>query len=103
MTSSEAQHISSRAENDDTPKDYVYEPLEDIPVESFVSPAFDESVIGYSDDVEPSNSGVEEMLAVVRLLESENIPCCMVGESALIYFGTGRMRNVSQHYFSWQF
>lgn len=85
------------------PEDYVYEPFEDIPVEAFVSPAFDESVIGYSDDIVPDKSGVGEMLAVVRLLENENIPCCMVGESALIYFGTGRMSNVSQDHLLWFF
>jgi len=70
-------------------------------VEAFDSPAFDESVIGYSNDVVPDESGVEEMLAIVRLLESDNIPCCMVGESALIYFGTGRMRNVRRDHLFW--
>jgi hypothetical protein len=75
---------------------YVYEPYSDIPVEeNFVSPTFDESVVGFPEDRHLTRSGIVEILAVIHLLETAGIPCCAVAESALIYYGTGRLRNVS--------
>ncbi|KAE9373017.1 hypothetical protein N431DRAFT_337881 [Stipitochalara longipes BDJ] len=49
--------------------------------------------MGFLDDKEPSRAGVDEIVAVIAILERQNIPCCVVAESALIYYGTGRMRN----------
>ncbi|CAD6569953.1 MAG: hypothetical protein ASARMPRED_003330 [Alectoria sarmentosa] len=52
---------------------------------------FDESVIGFPSDIRPSRHGVKEMLEVISILEDASIPCCVVAEAALIYFGAGRM------------
>jgi hypothetical protein len=64
-----------------------------------VSPVSDESVQGYPSDQQPLNEqplndGVEEILAVIKMLESAGVPCCMVAEPALIYYGTGRVKTV---------
>lgn len=59
-----------------------------------VSPATRESVAGLGDDREPKEDGVEEILELTRLLEAERIPCCLVAESALIYYGARRLQNV---------
>ena len=56
---------------------------------------FDESVIGFPSDIRPSGQGVKEMLEVISILEDASIPCCVVAEAALIYFGAGRMMDVS--------
>lgn len=60
-----------------------------------LSPSTDESVIGFLDDKQPRRSGVQEMLEVTKLLNEADIPCCMVAEAALIYYGAGRMMDVS--------
>lgn len=52
-------------------------------------------MIGSRDDRQPLRSGITEMLAVVHLLEDNQILCCAVAESALIYYGAGKQRNVS--------
>jgi hypothetical protein len=57
----------------------------------FVSPLGDESVDGYRTDSTPQQNGVKEIRDVVQILESASIACCMVAESALIYYGTGRI------------
>ncbi|KAF2490759.1 hypothetical protein BU16DRAFT_516621 [Lophium mytilinum] len=38
-------------------------------------------------------AGTLEILEVTRLFEKAGLPCCMVGISALIYFGAWRVRN----------
>lgn len=40
------------------------------------------------------------MLEVTKLLNEACIPCCMVGEAALIYYGAGRLMDVRlpKHY-----
>lgn len=40
--------------------------------------------------------GTLEMLKVTQILEENGIPCCLVGTSALIYYGANRARGVSQ-------
>ncbi|KAF5659101.1 hypothetical protein FCIRC_12622 [Fusarium circinatum] len=37
--------------------------------------------------------GTDDALAVTRILEAADIPCCMVGTSALIFYGAARVRN----------
>ena len=64
-------------------------------VEVFVSHAYDESVVGYSEDRRPSNRGIKEIAEVVRILEDCGISCCMVEESALAYYGSMRVMDVS--------
>lgn len=41
-------------------------------------------------------SGTDETLAVTRVLEEHDIPCCLVGISALVFYGPGRARNVGK-------
>ncbi|KAK2738395.1 hypothetical protein FQN57_007072 [Myotisia sp. PD_48] len=53
----------------------------------------DESVTGYATDHEPKYDGAHEIKEVVDILRATDIPCCLVGESALIYYGAGRVRN----------
>lgn len=50
----------------------------------------------YSPDEVPScgGHGTYEMLEVTRFLEQHGIECCLVGVSALIFYGAGRVRNV---------
>jgi hypothetical protein len=57
----------------------------------FISPLGDESVNGYPVDRTPHQDGINEIRDVVQVLESASIPCCMVAEPALIYYGTGRI------------
>jgi hypothetical protein len=57
----------------------------------FISPLGDESVNGYPTDRTPHQDGINEIRDVVQVLEGASIPCCMVAESALIYYGTGRI------------
>lgn len=66
----------------------------------FVSPAFDESVIGYPEDHYAERGGVNEILEVVAALKKKNIPSCLVAEAALQYFGAGRIKHVSEQIFS---
>lgn len=56
-----------------------------------ISPIGHESVQGYPGDVKPRSHGVREIRGVVEILEGAGIPCCMVSEPALIYYGTGRL------------
>jgi hypothetical protein len=39
--------------------------------------------------------GTLEILKVTQDLENNSIPCCLVGTSALIYYGANRIRGVS--------
>lgn len=39
--------------------------------------------------------GTLEILKVTQVLEAHGIPCCLVGTSALIYYGANRARGVS--------
>lgn len=40
--------------------------------------------------------GTFEIREVVRILEANSIPCCLVGTSGLIYYGADRGRGVSK-------
>lgn len=60
-----------------------------------ISPLSDESVQGYTNDKTPYSNGVGEIRDAVQILEGAGIPCCMVAEPALIYYGTGRIMTVS--------
>jgi hypothetical protein len=64
-----------------------------------VCPIGDESVQGYATDQEPVQGGVKDILKVVRMLEGAGVPCCMVAEPALIYYGTGRVKTVCKQSF----
>jgi hypothetical protein len=66
----------------------------------FISPLGDESVDGYRTDSTPQQNGVNEIRDVVHILKSASIPCCMVAEPALIYYGTGRVMMASLTFFS---
>jgi hypothetical protein len=57
-------------------------------------PAFT-TVNGFFDDKDPTEYGVPGILEVTKTLESSGVPCCLVGNCALIYYGTRRMRYVS--------
>lgn len=50
----------------------------------------------YNPDEVPScgGHGTYEILEVTRFLEQHGIECCLVGVSALIFYGAGRVRNV---------
>lgn len=50
----------------------------------------------YTPDEAPScgGHGTFEILEVTRFLEQHGIECCLVGVSALIFYGAGRVRNV---------
>lgn len=50
----------------------------------------------YSPDEVPScgGHGTLEILTITRFLEEHGIECCIVGVSALIYYGAGRVRDV---------
>lgn len=56
----------------------------------------------YSPDEVPScgGHGTLEILSVTRFLEEHGIECCIVGVSALIYYGAGRVRDVREVKFS---
>ncbi|KAH9882394.1 hypothetical protein J1614_000630 [Plenodomus biglobosus] len=62
-----------------------------IPVEQFNDPAF---MNRSPDDELPSfgGHGTLEILEVTQLLDGAGITCCLVGISALIYYGAGRGR-----------
>lgn len=38
--------------------------------------------------------GTDDALTVTRILEAADIPCCIVGTSALIFYGAARVRHV---------
>jgi len=67
---------------------------EPIPVEEFNDPA---GINRSPDDELPScgGHGTLEILQVTELLRGAGIICCLVGISALIYYGAGRVRKVS--------
>lgn len=50
----------------------------------------------YSPDEVPScgGHGTLEILEVIRFLERHGIECCIVGVSALMFYGAGRVRDV---------
>ncbi|KAJ5233019.1 hypothetical protein N7468_005975 [Penicillium chermesinum] len=54
-----------------------------------------ESGSSYSPDEVPSygGHGILEILEVIRFLERNGIECCIVGVSALIFYGAGRVRD----------
>jgi hypothetical protein len=39
--------------------------------------------------------GTDDTLAVTQVLEQHDIPCCLVGIAALVFYGAGRLRDVS--------
>ncbi|KAG7405410.1 hypothetical protein Forpe1208_v014876 [Fusarium oxysporum f. sp. rapae] len=45
--------------------------------------------------------GTDDTLAVTRILEASDIPCCLVGISALIFYGAARVRPVCVLHFTW--
>lgn len=47
------------------------------------------------EDVSFGGVGTLEILEVTKLLNGAGVTCCMVGVSALIYYGAGRVRHVS--------
>ena len=61
----------------------------------YVSALDDESVQSYFTDRQPLQGGVNDILKIVTMLEGAGIPCCLVAELALIYYGTGRIKTVS--------
>ena len=64
-----------------------------IPIEQFNDPAF---LNRSPDDERPSfGHGTLEILEVTKSLEKAGITCCVVGISALIYYGAWRVRRVS--------
>ena len=67
-----------------------------------VCPVGDESLQGYATDQQPVQGGVKDILKVVRMLEDAGVPCCMVAEPALIYYGTGRVKTVCEQPFEFQ-
>ncbi|EEP78149.1 predicted protein [Uncinocarpus reesii 1704] len=50
-----------------------------------------DEITGYPGDISVSNNGIKEAAEVIRVLEDAQVPCCMVAEPALIYYGTGRV------------
>lgn len=40
--------------------------------------------------------GTLEILGVIQVLEANDIPCCLIGTSALIYYGADRVRGVNK-------
>lgn len=52
----------------------------------------DENIVGLPSDRPPQHV---EVLSVIRMLEDAEISCCIVEEYALIYYGAGRVQNVS--------
>lgn len=55
-----------------------------------ISPLGHVSVTGYPGDKYCKQSGVPQIAEVVKILENAGVPCCMVAEPPLIYYGTGR-------------
>lgn len=47
---------------------------------------------GLPDDTLPERSGVLDIRKVTRIFEEADIPCCMGGASALVWFGAWRVR-----------
>ena len=54
-----------------------------------------ETVVGYPTDRFPLNDGVDDVLDVISLFETESVRCCIFNEMALQYYGSERLRNVS--------
>jgi hypothetical protein len=60
----------------------------------------EELIVDYVDywggEKEPScnGHGTLEILEAINILENDGISCCIVGISALIYYGAGRIRHV---------
>lgn len=66
-------------------------------LEQYYDPMF---LNGSADDATPSygGHGTLEILEITQTLEKAGITCCIVGISALIYYGAGRGRRVSSKY-----
>lgn len=60
----------------------------------WISPLCDESVQGYATDEGAKRNGLVEIKEVTDKIRSAGISCCLVGEGALIYYGTGRVLHV---------
>lgn len=51
----------------------------------------------YSNERSSNNGhGTDDTLAVTQVLEQHGIPCCLVGIAALVFYGAGRVRDVSR-------
>ena len=65
----------------------------------------DEAADGLRGDIFPLNGGhgTLEILHVTQILEQGDIPCCIVGISALKYYGAPRVRWVGSFFllFAW--
>ncbi|KAK2867968.1 hypothetical protein FQN49_003286 [Arthroderma sp. PD_2] len=46
-----------------------------------------------NEDASNRGHGTDDTLAVTQALEEHGIPCCLVGISALVFYGAGRVRN----------
>ena len=62
-----------------------------------VSPMTAVSVRGYPTDKTPLQHGLDEIVTVTCVLRDVGIPCCMVAEPALLYYGTTRTMSVRTH------
>jgi hypothetical protein len=51
-------------------------------------------MFGYQDDPLPDKNGVHEIGTIVKMLADADMPCCMVAEPALLYYGTTRVMKV---------
>lgn len=50
----------------------------------------------YSNERASNNGyGTDDTLVVTQVLEQHGIPCCLVGVAALVFYGAGRVRDVS--------
>lgn len=69
-------------------------PFNNTPLPSV--PPVEETPPTYSPDQVPScgGHGILEILEVTRFLEAHGIECCVVGVSALMFYGAGRSRDV---------
>lgn len=54
-----------------------------------------ETVVGYPSDRWAKNDGVDDVLDIVSLFETEGLRCCILDVVALQYYGSERLRNVS--------
>ncbi|KAI2087364.1 hypothetical protein LOZ36_002806 [Ophidiomyces ophidiicola] len=55
----------------------------------------DNESIYSNEDASNRGHGTDDTLDVTRILEGHGIPCCLVGIAALVFYGAGRLRDVS--------
>lgn len=73
---------------------YASQAERDAATQKAESDSSDDRSIYSNEGASNGGHGTDDTLAITRTLEEHGIPCCLVGNSALVFYGADRLRDV---------